>query len=44
LLRGSGPRREREREAQERRSGYDRPELWLGGTTVHYPPSTWFLS
>jgi hypothetical protein len=27
LLRGGGPRREREREAQERRSGYDRPEL-----------------
>jgi len=43
LLRGSGPRREREREAQERRSGYDRPELWLVGTNVHYPPSIWFL-
>src|SRR6266516_5377129 len=44
LLRGGGPRRECEREAQERCSGYDRPELWLGGTNVHYPPSIWFLS
>jgi hypothetical protein len=33
LLRGGGRRREREREAQKRRSGYDRPEVW---TNVHY--------
>jgi hypothetical protein len=40
FLRGGGPRPEREREAQERRSGYDRPEVWLGGRNVHYrPPS-----
>jgi hypothetical protein len=44
LLRDGGSRREREREAKERRTGYDRPELWLGGTNVHYPPSIWFLS
>jgi hypothetical protein len=34
LLRGGGPGREHERQAQERRSGYDWPELWLGGTTL----------
>jgi hypothetical protein len=43
LLRGGGRRRECEREAQKRRSGYDRPEVWLG-TNVHYRPSLWFLS
>src|SRR6266487_5037479 len=42
LLRGGGRRREREREAQKRRSGYDRPEVWLG-TNVHYRSSIWFL-
>src|SRR5215475_6362273 len=41
FLRGGGPRQEREREAQERRNGYDRPEVWLGGTNVHYRPSIW---
>src|SRR5262245_11220938 len=41
FLRGGGPRPEREREAQERRSGYDRPEVWLGGTNVHYRSSIW---
>src|SRR5215475_8214402 len=41
FLRGGGPRPERERETQERRSGYDRPEVWLGGTNVHYRPSIW---
>src|SRR5262249_51132500 len=44
LLRDGGQRRQREREAKERRTGYDRPELWLGGTNIHYPPSIWFLS
>src|SRR5262245_56533216 len=43
LLRRGGPR-EREREAQDRRSGHDRPELWLAGTNVHFRPSVWFLS
>jgi hypothetical protein len=41
FLRGGGPRPERERETQERRSDYDRPEVWLGGTNVHYRPSIW---
>src|SRR5262249_56493206 len=41
LLRGGGPRPERERETQERRSGYDRSEVWWGGTNVHYRPSIW---
>jgi hypothetical protein len=41
FLRGGGPRPEREREAQERRSGYDRPEVWLGGRNVHYRPPIW---
>jgi len=39
FLRGGGPRPEREREAQERRRGYDRPEVWLGGTNVGAPLS-----
>jgi hypothetical protein len=43
LLRGGGPRRERERKAQERSSGYDRPELWLDGTNV-YPPVSVLVS
>jgi len=39
LLRGGGPSRKREREAQQhRRRGCDRPELWLGATNVHYRP------
>jgi hypothetical protein len=39
LLRGGGPRRKREREAQQHRSrGCDRPELWLGATNLHYSP------
>jgi ATP dependent DNA ligase domain len=41
FLRGGGPRPGRERETQERRSGYDWPEVWLGGTNVHYRPSIW---
>jgi hypothetical protein len=42
LLRGGGPRRERERQAHERRSCYDRPEPWPGGTNVHYRLSICF--
>src|SRR5215471_14438618 len=45
LLRGGGPRREREREAQERGrergSGHDWPELHLCDTNLHYRPSSW---
>jgi hypothetical protein len=43
LLRGGGPGREHEREAQNRRSGYGRQELWLGVTNVHYRSPFWFL-
>src|SRR5215831_2763037 len=39
FLRGGGPRRHREREAQQHRSrGIHRPELLLGATNVHYRP------
>src|SRR5215471_17108082 len=39
LLRGGGPRRHREPEAQQhRRRGFHRPELLLGATNVHYRP------
>src|SRR5262247_2214455 len=45
LLRGGRPRREREREAQERGrergGGHHRPELRLCDTNFHYRPSSW---